>query len=367
MIPVLVPVEFGIWRVDGENTTPVTASALANEAKPEAILERDPSILGLDVLLVGRQVITSFGTRIDLLAVDSEGTLCIIEVKKARTPREVVAQALDYGYWVEALTLDDLATIHASHHDGQSFEDGFRERFDDDPPDALAGEHRLVIVASSLDPSTVRIVNYVRRQGVPIYVVFFQYFKDGEHEYLARTWDADPARSEGPPERVKKARPPWNGQDKTFTSRSATPRHEAGRTPFATASSRAAAASGTPRRSKRLFPGARIFTYIPQTGYVAVGTVRETAQPIKDFTIEVNGQPTPLLDAPLDNPSIGHDADNLELCDYVVGVDWIKTLPTDEAFWQKGMFANQNTAVRLRDTFTIERLTEAFALDSGES
>src|SRR4051794_39467789 len=119
----VVPVEFGIWRVDGERTTPVTASALANEAKLEAILERDPSILGLDVLLiVGRQVITSFGTRIDLLAMDSEGTLYIIEVKKARTPREVVAQALDYGYWVEELTLDDLATLHANHHDGQSFE-----------------------------------------------------------------------------------------------------------------------------------------------------------------------------------------------------------------------------------------------------
>jgi len=32
-------VEFGIWRVDGERTMPVTASALANEAKLEAILE----------------------------------------------------------------------------------------------------------------------------------------------------------------------------------------------------------------------------------------------------------------------------------------------------------------------------------------
>jgi RecB family endonuclease NucS len=55
----------------------------------EAILEDDPSILGLDVLLVvGRQVITSFGTRADLLAIDSDGTVFIIEVKKARTPRD---------------------------------------------------------------------------------------------------------------------------------------------------------------------------------------------------------------------------------------------------------------------------------------
>jgi RecB family endonuclease NucS len=93
----LMTVEFGIWRIDDDETTPVAASALANEAKLEAILERDPSILGLDVLLiVGRQVITSLGTRIDLLAIDSEGSLYVIEVKKGRTPREVVAQALDF-------------------------------------------------------------------------------------------------------------------------------------------------------------------------------------------------------------------------------------------------------------------------------
>ncbi len=96
-----MPVEFGIWRIEGAKTTPVTASALANEATLEAILEADPSILGLDVLLViGRQVITSFGKRIDLLCIDGDGTLFVIEVKKARTPREVVAQALDYGFWI---------------------------------------------------------------------------------------------------------------------------------------------------------------------------------------------------------------------------------------------------------------------------
>lgn len=210
-----MPLEFGIWRIDGDHTSPVTTSALANEARLETILERDPGILGLDVLLiVGRQVITSFGTRIDLLSLDSEGTLYIIEVKKGRTPREVVAQALDYGYWVAQLTLEEVAAMYAAHHEGQSFEDGFKERFDDDPPESLSGDHQLVIVASSLDPSTDRIVRYVRGRGVPIYVVFFQYFKDGEQEFLARTWDADPVRTEGVVREVaKRQRPPWNGQD----------------------------------------------------------------------------------------------------------------------------------------------------------
>jgi hypothetical protein len=37
-----------------------------------------------------------------------------------------------------------------------------------------------------------------------------------------------------------------------------------------------------------------------------------------------------------------------------------------EAIWQKGMFANQNTVVRLRDPFTLERLMEAFGLDNEQ-
>ena len=40
--------------------------------------------------------------------------------------------------------------------------------------------------------------------------------------------------------------------------------------------------------------------------------------------------------------------------------------PETDAFREKGMFA-KNTAVRLRDTHTIERLTELFGLDSDES
>lgn len=355
--------EFGIWRIDGDRTEPVIASALANEAILEAVLERDPSILGLDVLMViGRQVITSFGTRIDLLAIDGDATLYIIEVKRGRTPRDVVAQALDYGYWVGQLTLEEVTSIYAEKHGGQSFDDGFRERFDDEPPEALAGDHRLVIVASTIDPSTDRIVRYVRSQGVPIYVVFFQYFKEGDVEFLARTWDADPGRAEETKARasVKKTRPPWNGQDFYVAFGDADRRSWSDALRYGYVSGGGGKFYSQTLRS--LFPGARVFVYLPQTGYVAVGTVRESSQRIRDFTVEVNGATVPLLDAPLDNSNIGWDADDEDKSEYLVRVDWLKTVPKEEAIWKKGMFANQNTAARLRDPFTLETLIDAFGL-----
>jgi hypothetical protein len=362
-----MPIEFGIWRVSGEKTTPVKTSALENEARLEAILQQDPAILGLDVLLiVGRQVITTFGTRADLLAIDSDGMLYIIEVKKARTPRDVVAQALDYGYWIEQLSIEDVAEIYAHHHDGETFEAGFHQRFDESPPETLSDEHQLVIVASSLDPQTDRIVRYVRDRGVPINVVFFQYFRDGEQEFLARTWDVDPVAAGAPPAARKpmarKPKAPWNGQDfyVGFGEDSRRSWDDAIRYGFVSAGG----GKWYSQTLQSLFVGARVFAYIPQTGYVGVGTVTETVQPVTDFKVKLDdGREVPILEAPLTQPGLGTGVDDDEQREYLVRVEWQITRHREQAFREKGMFANQNTVVRLRDPFTLERLTELFGLD----
>ena len=69
-----MPIELGIWRIDGEVVSVPTVS-FENEARLEQILKQDISILGFDPLLVlGSQVITTFGKRVDLLAIDIQGT-----------------------------------------------------------------------------------------------------------------------------------------------------------------------------------------------------------------------------------------------------------------------------------------------------
>lgn len=42
-------------------------------------------------MLIGRQVNTDYGKRIDLLAINSDGDLLVIEIQGDRTPREVIA------------------------------------------------------------------------------------------------------------------------------------------------------------------------------------------------------------------------------------------------------------------------------------
>jgi RecB family endonuclease NucS len=46
-----------------------------------------PEILGLDLLIIGREVVAPDSGRADLLGLDDEGNLSILELKRDRTPR----------------------------------------------------------------------------------------------------------------------------------------------------------------------------------------------------------------------------------------------------------------------------------------
>ncbi len=82
-----------------------------------------------------------------------------------------------------------------------------------------------------------------------------------------------------------------------------------------------------------------------------------------DFEGSFDGVATPILEAPLKAPDVGKNKDDPELCEYMVAVSWLKTVPREEAYWEKGLFAVQHTACRLRNQFTIERLTRHFGLE----
>ena len=69
-----MPIEMALWRLNGNQPTPIGSSSLDTEKRLEEILENDISILGLDRLLViGRQVPTTWGKFVDLLALDPRG------------------------------------------------------------------------------------------------------------------------------------------------------------------------------------------------------------------------------------------------------------------------------------------------------
>ncbi len=143
-----MPVEMRMWRIDGAEPRALTASALPTVKDLHELLKRDPSLLGERLLVIGSEVITPFGPRLDLLAIDAEGSLHLLELKRDKTPRDVVAQVLDYGSWVSTLSREDVIDI-ANRHLSQPFEAAFEDVFGGAPPDELNHDLHLTLVAAA--------------------------------------------------------------------------------------------------------------------------------------------------------------------------------------------------------------------------
>jgi RecB family endonuclease NucS len=64
-------VQMAIWKMTSDGPLPLTFSQLGQEQRLEDMIVRDPSLTGMDLLVIGRQVATAYGGFIDVLAVDS--------------------------------------------------------------------------------------------------------------------------------------------------------------------------------------------------------------------------------------------------------------------------------------------------------
>lgn len=359
-----MPIEVGIWKL-GKKLEKVAFARMDSEEKLERTLAEDISVLSPGLMLIGRQIPTAHGKYIDLLTMDSEGNLSIIELKKHKTPREAVAQLLDYASWVQTLTYEEISDIYAANNDGKEFEKGFADIFDSNPPDEINKEHQLVLVAAELDSSSERIINYLaERFGVPINAVFFRYFQDGLNEYLARTWLIDPQEAEAISNKVGgvKGRESWNGQDfyVNFGPPETRDWEDARKYEFVSGGG----ARWFSQTLSQLFPGARVFVNVPSHGYVGVGKVLATMVPMKDFLVKVGGKEVPITEAPLKSANLGKgDQGDPDKAEYMVRVEWQKTVPLENAYREKGMYGNQNTVTKLRNKFTLERLVKRFEVE----
>jgi hypothetical protein len=152
------------------------------------------------LLVIGREVETDFGGYIDLLCIDAAGNLAVVELKRDKTPREITAQALDYGSWVADLSNERVTAIADRYLGslGSGFAEAFRNRFGTETPELLNGDHRMLVVGSQIDDSSERIIKYLSdKHGVNINAATFQYFAapDGR-ELLARVFLLEPSSVE---------------------------------------------------------------------------------------------------------------------------------------------------------------------------
>jgi hypothetical protein len=180
-----------LYKLSDGAPLPVAAGRLQREGMIQDWIEQKPELMGLDLLIIGREVATADGGSIDLLGIDDEGNLAILELKRDRTPRDVIAQVLDYASWATTLSEREVKDI-AQTYLKRNLEHAFRERFKTTLPDELNNSHTMVIIASAFDPSSQRIVRYLSEtHDIAINTAFFTIFDDGGQLMLTTDWFLD--------------------------------------------------------------------------------------------------------------------------------------------------------------------------------
>lgn len=183
--------EIKVWQVSDNHIKAVEDVSLASEhleSELENWIVECPDILGDDLLIISKQKKVQGVGRWDLLAIQPDGELVIVELKRDMTPRDAVAQALDYASWLDNISEAELLEIAEDYLKGP-LDEAFADRFGKEMPPINSHKHRILLIGSGLDAAAERIINYLaQRHSVNLNALFFRYAKlPTGQEILARS------------------------------------------------------------------------------------------------------------------------------------------------------------------------------------
>jgi len=105
--------------------------------------------------------------------------------------------------------------------------------------------------------------------------------------------------------------------------------------------------------------------YFKKHGYVGIGRIKENAKMIRDVRIK----DVPLLNLPLHCKNMDDNSNSKELSEYVCLVEWLKTVPRDEAKFSKKHKLYTTTHIRAsldNQPKTVKYLETEFKIDLRE-
>ena len=114
------------------------------------------------------------------MGIDGHGNTVVVELKRDKTPRETLAQLLEYASFVENLDYAQLNEIYQNYSgEDANLEDFHQEYFgstDTEQTVSWNKSSKLVIVAQEITPEIKQTSVYLRKKGVDVYCLEFKYF-----------------------------------------------------------------------------------------------------------------------------------------------------------------------------------------------
>lgn len=311
--------------------------------------------------------------RIDLLAVDRNGNLVVVELKRDNEGAHMELQAIRYAAMVSSMTFDRVVQVFQRHLDGggpgQNAEAVLLEFFGWDEPreEEFGRDVRIMLVSAGfskelttavlwlnerdLDIRCVRIKPYLLESQIVVDVQQVVPLPEAE-EYQVRVREKATSRRESM-RQGGEATGYWfmNVGDQNGTDRS----WEDCRT-----YSFMIAGGGHSwiDQIRKLKAGDRFFAYASGSGFVGLGEVLAQAVPYKDFIPP--GQNKRLVDLPLVAQKQLGRMDDPDRCDWCAAVRWIETRARREGVLKNR--ALRNTVARIKQSDLVAALLREFGL-----
>ena len=97
------------------NATTFSELNLSERYDIQEWIDDTPEILGEKLLIIGKEIILPSGIRLDLLAIDENGNLVIIELKRDTSGNYVEWQAIKYASYCSAFTDEEIFGLYPEY------------------------------------------------------------------------------------------------------------------------------------------------------------------------------------------------------------------------------------------------------------
>ncbi len=175
-----------MYRVDIENkklteipATLFTDLSLRERFDIQEWIDGTPQILGEPLLMIGKELILPSGKRLDLLAVDQQGALVVIELKRDDSGTNVEWQAVKYASYCSSFTQDEIYN-HFAEYLGTDHDDAQVkiEEFIDCEPEDLNQRQRIILVSKDFHSEVVSAVLWLRESEIDIECIRLTPYRD---------------------------------------------------------------------------------------------------------------------------------------------------------------------------------------------
>jgi len=143
----------------------------------EKWIENCPDILGEELLIISTEYdrFDKTNERLDLLAIDKDGNLVVIELKRDDTGKYVDLQAIKYAAYCSNMTFSEVVKLYCNylHKKGRSIteekaKNEILEFIDNEDFEELSDKPRIIIASKEFRPEVTATVLWLRKFGVDI-------------------------------------------------------------------------------------------------------------------------------------------------------------------------------------------------------